>query len=148
MHQIGLRYLSTCGRTAIAENIPHLNQNTESILLPEDHPDRLARGREYYARAAQTKNQDWVRRYVDAEYGRDPSGTAVFANTFVRRYHCVPNIEPVSNKMLIVGQDFGRSPWSLISQVDHRGRLLIFEEAPAEDTGIVLHVKSTLRPTC
>ena len=30
--------------------------------------------------------------------------------------------------------------------MDHRGRLLVFEEAPAEDTGIVLHVKSTLRP--
>jgi Terminase large subunit, T4likevirus-type, N-terminal len=134
------------GRTPEAENIPHLNQNAESILLPEDHPDRLARGREYYARAAQTKNQDWVRRYVDAEYGRDPSGTAVFANTFVRRYHCVPNVEPVTNKMLIIGQDFGRNPWSIITQVDHRGRLLIFEEAPAEDTGIALHVKSTLRP--
>ena len=97
------------GRTPIAENIPHLNQNADSILLPEDDERRLARGREYYSRAAQTKNQDWVRRYVDAEYGRDPSGTAVFANTFVRRHHCVPNLEPVSNKMLIVGQDFGRS---------------------------------------
>ena len=134
------------GRSEIAENIPHLNQNAESILLPEDHPIRLARGQEYYARAAQTKNQDWVRRYVDAEYGRDPSGTAVFASSFVRRYHCVPNVEPVSNKMLIIGQDFGRSPWSLICQVDHRGRLLVIQEAPAEDTGIVLHVKSTLRP--
>jgi hypothetical protein len=129
-----------------AENIPHLNQNAQSILLPEDHPDRIARGKEYYARAAQTKNQDWVRRYVDAEYGRDPSGTAVFASTFTRRYHCVPNVEPVSNKMLLIGQDFGRNPWSIITQVDHRGRLLVLKECPAEDVGIVLHVKSTLRP--
>ena len=134
------------GRTPQAENIPHLNQNADSILLPEDHPDRLARGREYYARAAQTRNVDWVRRYVDAQYGRDPSGTAVFASTFVRRVHCVPNVEPVNNKMLLIGQDFGRNPWSIIAQLDHRGRLLVLQECPAEDIGIALHVKSTLRP--
>jgi hypothetical protein len=134
------------GRSLAAENLPHLNQTKETVGLSEDDERRIAQGREYYVRAAQTKNIDWVRRYVDAEYGRDPSGVAVFASTFVRRYHCVPNVEPVNHKMIIIGQDFGRDPWSVICQLDHRGRLLVLAEAPAEDVGIDLHIKSTLRP--
>jgi hypothetical protein len=134
------------GRSLAAENLPHLNQTADSIKLSEDNLIRIGQGRAYYERAAQTRNVDWVRRYVDAEYGRDPSGTAVFASTFVRRYHCVEDVEPVNQKALIIGQDFGRDPWSVITQLDHRGRLLVLAEAPATDVGLDLHIKSTLRP--
>lgn len=134
------------GRTPSAENLNHLNQTSETIKLPEDHPARLAQGRLYYERNAQAKNKDWVRRYVDAEYGRDPSGAAVFAENFVRRWHCVPTLEPVKLKMLLVGQDFGRNPWSLICQLDYNGRLLVLEEVAAENIGLELHVKRNLRP--
>ena len=47
---------------------------------------------------------------------------------------------------LIVGQDFGRNPWSLIGQVDHMGRLLIHQEVPATNMGLEKHVEQNLRP--
>jgi hypothetical protein len=47
---------------------------------------------------------------------------------------------------LIVGQDFGRNPWSLIGQVDHLGRLLIHMEVPATNVGLERHVEQSLRP--
>lgn len=103
--------------------------------------------REYYNRLAKNPNRDWVRRYVDAKYGEDPSGTAVFRESFKRSFHTVEGwIEPVIGFPLIVGQDFGRSPCSLVCQMDHRGRLLVLEEVLAEDIGLETHLSFSLKP--
>jgi hypothetical protein len=47
---------------------------------------------------------------------------------------------------LIIGQDFGRDPWSIICQLDHKGRFLVLEEIPAEDIGLEMHIRQSLRP--
>lgn len=139
-------YKQPGGLTAQAENLNWLNQTEHSLTLPLDHPERVALGRAYYERAASNINQDWVNRYVHAQYGNDPSGTAVFRNTFKRSYHVFDELEPVPSRMLIVGQDFGRDPCSIICQLDHKGRLLVLEEVMADDTGLDLHVRTALRP--
>jgi hypothetical protein len=48
--------------------------------------------------------------------------------------------------MLLIGQDFGRNPCSLICQLDHRGRVLVLEEIVAEDIGLEAHVSRSLKP--
>ena len=60
-------------------------------------------------------------------------------------------LEPVYSRMLIVGQDFGRSPWSVICQLDHAGRLMVLEEVPGrgptgENVGLEQHIKQNLIP--
>jgi len=106
----------------------------------ENLPDR------YYERLAENPNRDWVRRYVECEYGEDPSGVAVFRDSFKRSFHTVDALEPVAGKVILVGQDFGRSPCSLICQPDHKGRLLILDEVLAEDIGLETHVTRSLKP--
>lgn len=122
--------------------------------------DNLPGGRKYYERLAEgnSHSPDWVQRYVHAQYGNDPSGSAVFKDTFKRGFHTVKlsnedreqgrrwAIEPSYGFPIIVLQDFGRNPCSLIAQVDHRGRGLILEELVAEDTGLELHVNTALKP--
>ena len=100
----------------------------------------------YYARLAANPNQDWVRRYVECEYGEDPSGTAVFRGSFKRSFHVKRDLKPVDGRILLVGQDFGRSPCSLVCQPDHMGRLLVLEEVIAEDIGLETHVSRSLKP--
>lgn len=136
------------GMTDGAENLNWLNQSTETLKLPLDHPERTARGREYYIRFVNMygEKSDWVKRYVNAEYGDDPSGTAVFRESFKKSFHCVEELEPVYGHPIIIGQDFGRDPCSIIAQIDHKGRLLILEEVLAEDVGLELHVERSLRP--
>ena len=140
-------YKQPSGLAPNAENLNWLNQTPTTLKLPVDHPDRLAQGRKYYERLARGKGEDWVRRYVLAEYGNDPSGTAVYKESFKRHFHVVEHLEPVSGHPLIVGQDFGRDPWSIICQLDHRGRLLVLEEVPAEDIGLEQHITTALAPT-
>jgi hypothetical protein len=134
------------GLTPNAENLDWLVQTAETLRLPIGHPERHAQGRRYYERLARSNNQNWVKRYVHAEFGPDPSGTAVYAGSFRIKFHAVDNLEPHPNTTLYIGQDFGRDPWSIIMQLDYRGRLLVLEEVPAEDIGLRTHLRTNLRP--
>ena len=100
----------------------------------------------YYERLAENPNKDWVKRYVLSEYGEDPSGVAVFRESFKRSFHTVDSLDPVHGQVILIGQDFGRSPCSLICQPDHHGRLLVLEEVLAEDIGLETHVSRSLKP--
>jgi len=130
-----------------AENLDHLLQNEDTVKLPLGHPDRIARGREYYNRIVRQfgLESDHVKRYVRAEYGDDPSGQAVFRETFRSSWHCVDGTLVIPGYPLIVGQDFGRDPWSIICQPDHMGRLLVHEEVPANNIGLEKHCQEHLR---
>jgi len=115
-----------------------------SGLSPEaENLENLPPG--YYQRLAENPNRDWVRRYVESEYGEDPSGVAVYRESFKRSFHTFDDLEPVLGFPLIIGQDFGRNPCSLICQLDHMGRLLVLEEVLAEDVGLETHVTRNLK---
>jgi hypothetical protein len=135
------------GLTPLAENLPWLYQTEETRKLPEDDPIRIQRGREYYLRLKDGSSKEYVNRYVDAQYGPDPSGSAVFKESFDRSVHVVPSLEPVPQKPLLIGQDFGRNPCQLICQIDHRGTLLILEEVMNLEMGLELALRTRLRPT-
>lgn len=129
-----------------AENLEWLNQTPDSLKLPVDDPKRLMLGRLYYIRNSSGNNPDWINRYVNAKYGNDPSGTAVFRETFKSSFHVVDELEPVDGKPLIIGQDFGRDPCAIIGQMDHHGRLLVLGEIISNDMGLELHIQQHLRP--
>jgi hypothetical protein len=129
-----------------AENLDYLMQTPDTLKLPRGDPARLTQGRTYYERLARGKNAAWIKRYVHAEYGDDPSGAAVFRGSFKRSFHVKPDLRPVHGFPILIGQDFGRSPCSLIAQADHAGRLSILEEVIAEDIGLELHVTRYLKP--
>lgn len=129
-----------------AENLEWLTQTPDTLVLAPSDPVRRAQGRKYYERLSRSNHPDWVRRYVHAQYGDDPSGTAVFRESFKSSFHVADELMPVASMPIIVGQDFGRDPWSIICQLDHKGRLLVLEEVPAEDIGLELHIQRSLRP--
>lgn len=136
------------GLSPLAENLNWLVQTEKTIQLPLDHPVRLAQGRRYYERFVEMygEDSDWVKRYVKAEYGDDPSGAAVFKNTFRPDFHIVNETMLIPGYPILVGQDFGRNPWSLIAQMDHLGRLVVHQEVPGTNVGLEKHVNENLRP--
>jgi len=143
-------FIQPGGMEPNAENLEYLVQTDATAKLnlkdPEQREQRRAQGRTYYERFIRNNSPEWCVRYVHAQFGPDPSGTAVFRETFKHSFHVVEDIEPVAAFPLIVGQDFGRDPCSIICQVDHRGRLLVLEEVVAEDIGLELHIERALRP--
>lgn len=139
-------FIQPGGMEPNAENLEWLTQTPETLRLPITSEARRAQGRTYYERFIRSNSADWCKRYVHAQYGDDPSGSAVFRESFKQSFHVIDGVEPVSSYPLIVGQDFGRDPCSVICQLDHRGRLLVLEEVIAEDIGLELHIERSLRP--
>jgi len=129
-----------------AENLEWLTQTPETLKLPVTDEVRRGQGRKYYERFIRSNSPTWCKRYVHAQYGDDPSGTAVFRESFNRHWHCVNDLTPVSGWPIIVGLDFGRDPCAVICQPDHRGRLLVLEEIIAEDIGLELQLQRAIRP--
>jgi len=139
-------FIQPGGLTPEAENLDWLTQTEASILLPEGHPERRAQGRKYYDLLSTNGNPAWVNRYVHANFGDDPAGMAVFRESFKHSFHVQHDVQPVMGRPLIIGQDFGRNPWSIITQLDNKGRLLILEEVSAENIGLEKHLSQSLRP--
>jgi hypothetical protein len=139
-------FIQPGGLTPDAENLEWLLQTPQTLALPKDHPLRVAAGRAYYERAARSNNENWVKRYVHAQFSPDPSGTAVYSGSFRHGFHTAETLDPIPGGTLYVGQDFGRDPWSVIMQMDFRGRVLVLEEVRAEDVGLRTHIRSNLRP--
>lgn len=106
----------------------------------------LPGGRAYYERLSKGHNADWIKRYVHAQYGEDPSGSAVHRESFRRSFHVVASLDPVHGSLLMVGMDFGRNPSAILGQVDTRGRLRVLDEVYAEDLGVEAFVVKMLRP--
>lgn len=131
-----------------AENLNYLLQTEKTKRLPLNHPVRLAQGRSYYENIIATHGEHSarVRRYVHAQYGDDPSGLAVFKDSFRPSFHIVNETNVIPGYPLLIGQDFGRNPWSLICQNDHLGRLIVHEEVPGTNIGLEAHIKHNLKP--
>lgn len=139
-------YKQPSGMSPEAENLEWLTQTPDTLKLPVTSEVRKQQGRTYYERFIRSNAPDWCRRYVFAEYGPDPSGSAVFGQSFKNSVHVVDNLLPVSAHPIIVGLDFGRNPCAVICQLDHKGRLLVLEEVIAEDIGLELQLDRNLRP--
>lgn len=139
-------FVQPSGMSEEAENLEWLNQTPESLKLPPENEVRRAQGRKYYERFVRSNAPDWCRRYVYAEYGNDPSGSAVFRESFKSSFHVVDEVEPVSSYPLLMGIDFGRDPCAVICQADHKGRLLVLEEIIAEDVGLEVQLQRGIKP--
>lgn len=89
----------------------------------------------YYERMMQGKDDEWVRVYVDGDYGFTVEGKPVHA-PFQPRVH-VLSFEPELNQRIPLGLgcDFGLTPAAVVGQRTPSGRWVIADELTTEDTG-------------
>jgi hypothetical protein len=101
---------------------------------------------DYYENMVANNSPDWVDVHVHAKYGKSLSGQAVFRATFKPDFHIVyTGLKAIPGLPLMIGQDFGRTPASLIAQIDIHGRLVIYREVTSVDMGIEKFCVSSLR---
>jgi hypothetical protein len=111
------------GRTPEAENL-------QNLLLG------------YYDRLVHGKDPDWVKVYVDGEYGFVTEGKPVYP-MYRDSFHCAGQaITPVPKIPLLIGVDFGLTPAAAIGQKLMDGRWLVVDEVCATDCGIIRFAES------
>ena len=98
--------------------------------------DNLNGGILYYTDQTSGADMEWIRVHLMGEYGTVMSGMPVYQNQYVDSVHCSGTvIEPYRGLPLIVAQDWGNTPGSVICQVSPRGQLRILDELFAENMG-------------
>lgn len=121
------------GLDATAENLQWLNQTPESLALPESDPMRIAQGRAYYERQVAGKSPDWVKVYVNGDYGFVRDGKPVYPE-FRDSIHC-SEFDIIPGLPIHVGIDFGLTPAAVFGQKLPMGGWRIHSELVTEDMG-------------
>jgi hypothetical protein len=99
----------------------------------------------YYERICAGKDPEWVKVYVDGEYGYVMEGKPVYP-MFRDRIHVAEQpIEPIPGLPLLLGADFGLTPAGVIAQKLPDGRWLILDEFVADNCGVVRFSESLLK---
>lgn len=107
------------GRAPNAENLPNLPPG-------------------YYQRLAIGKDPEWVKVYVDGQYGFVADGKAVWPE-YRDELHCPAKAEgwpkPIRGLPIYRGWDFGLTPACIFSQITPRGQWIVFDELIANGMG-------------
>jgi hypothetical protein len=92
--------------------------------------------KDYYKKLIPGKDPDWIKVYVDGEYGFVLEGQAVYP-MFRDRTHVSPEVlVPAPGFSLMIGADFGLTPCAVIGQRLPGGQWYIIDEFITEDYGI------------
>lgn len=88
----------------------------------------------YYLRLKEGKDPDWIKVYVEGEYGFVTEGKPVYP-MYRDSVHCA-EIEPVKGLPLLVAADFGLTPAAVIGQKLVDGRWFILDEIITDSCGV------------
>jgi hypothetical protein len=107
------------GRSPQAENLHHLQPG-------------------YYQQLAIGKSPEWIRVYVDAEYGFVSDGKAVWPE-YNDQIHCPAEKtqwpKPVLSLPIVRSWDFGLTPACIFSQITSKGQWIVFDELISDSMG-------------
>jgi hypothetical protein len=114
------------GRSLDAENLEN---------LPAD----------YYKRIAAGKDPEFVKVYVDGEWGFLIEGKPVYPSWRDGVHVPAQKIEPLPGIGLTIGADWGLTPAAVIGQQYPDGRIAVLDEFVCEDSGIVRFAQNLTR---
>ena len=115
------------GLSAQAENLKNLAKN-------------------YYHDLAIGKSPQYVRVYIEGQYGYTSEGKVVIEQFNDNVHIALSLIQPVDERPLYAGFDFGLNPSCVLGQITARGRLQIIDEYVSDGMGLENFLKNILIP--
>ena len=88
----------------------------------------------YYQRISRGKNPDWVKVYIDGEYGYVQDGRPIYPE-WKDSLHFDAGVLPFDREPITLGMDFGLTPAAVLCQRDTDGQVQVFDELVSEDMG-------------
>lgn len=89
--------------------------------------------RDYYKLLAQGKKPEWIKVYIDGEYGFVVDGKPVYPE-YSDQLH-LKSVDPVPGVPIMLGLDFGLTPACAFCQLLPDGRFLVFDEMLSKNMG-------------
>lgn len=106
----------------------------------------LEGGYDYYFQQIPGKTREWVRVFVQGQYGTVHDGKRVYPEYSDGDHCAMENLEPTRGLPLLLGWDFGLTPACIIAQWNVKGRLEVIDELVSEDMGIRQFAREIVKP--
>ena len=100
----------------------------------------------YYHNFIENNPEEWIEQYVHNKIGPSLSGQAVFKTNFHTPSHVRKELKPVPHNLICIGLDTGRNPAAILTQINHKGQLLVLGETFDHNSGIERFVYLKLNP--
>lgn len=101
---------------------------------------------DYYTLMAIGKDPEFVKVYIDGEYGYTRDGKPVFPNFSDTMHVSTEDLQPIKGVPVIVGMDFALNPSAVFCQYLPDGRFHVFKEMCEEDMGLRRFLMYVMRP--
>jgi hypothetical protein len=117
------------------------NPEAENI---ENHTE----GYNYYLQQVPGKSEEWIKVFLQGQYGQSTSGRAVYSSEWSDREHVSPTaLVPDKYLPVVVGFDWGLNPSAIFGQLSRTGTLMITDELfPGVDTSLEEFIDTYLLP--
>lgn len=102
--------------------------------------------KDYYTTFMIGKDPEFIKVYIDGEYGYVRDGKPVYPNYSDVLHLAEEEIKAIRGIPLIVGFDFGMTGACVICQMTPRGKFVILDELYEEDTGLRRFLNDVVRP--
>ena len=103
-------------------------------------------GFDYYLNMAQGKTIDWVKVFIQGEYGMVSKGKPVYPE-YNDSFHCSKrDIETVRGMPILLSFDYGRTPACVILQMSPTGQVRVLREFVAQGMGLQTFLPEVIRP--
>jgi hypothetical protein len=129
------------------------SRNTRYFLQPSgfsdlaENTENLPGGQEYYINQAKNKSNDWIKQFLEAQWGFSVSGKPVIGSFNHRVHLSKTRLRFDPNRDLIGGYDPGLGGSALIlGQEDLEGRLHVLGEVISSGLGAARFLNERLRP--
>lgn len=106
----------------------------------------LEGGFDYYFQQIPGKTREWLRVFVQGQYGTVHDGKRVYPEYSDGDHCALHDLIVTPGLPILLGWDFGLTPACVIAQYNPRGRLEVIEELVAEEMGIRQFAHEVVKP--
>ncbi|WP_422444213.1 hypothetical protein [Endozoicomonas sp. ALB091] len=124
-----------------------IEKDGKYIDNPEaENINNLANGHGYYRNQVGGKTKEWIKVYIQGQYGTVQDGKPVYPEYKDELHYPGKPIRGNAAYPLILGWDFGLTPACVICQVTPRGRFVALAELVAERMGLQQFIDLVVKP--
>jgi hypothetical protein len=109
--------------------------------------NNLQGGFQYYVRQMSGKSDDYIRVFLEGEYGTTVDGKPVYPEWQDQFHIAKQPLKPIPGRPLVLGFDFGLTPACVIGQMNAMGTVIVLEELVSESMGIRQFYSEVVMPT-
>lgn len=115
-------------------------------LPPAENIRNHDSGWDYYMLQVPGKDQEWIKVFLEGDYGSILSGKPVYPEYSDTLHVSKADLTVYRGLPIVLGFDFGLTPACVICQMSPRGQFRVLDELYAEDMGIRSFARNVVKP--